>query len=88
MFVNRILAKLAEGKHTQLVECLWGVNKRKIPNRIRGKSCILLQPYLAQQWWLSIHGSHGPDLFKKIIAILKEKSYDEVKSGIILMKYF
>jgi hypothetical protein len=32
-------------KHTQLVECLWGVNKRKIPNRIRGKSCYLLQTY-------------------------------------------
>ncbi len=26
------------GKHTELVECFWGVNKRQIPNRIRGKS--------------------------------------------------
>ena len=26
------------GKHTQLVECLWDVKKRQIPNRIRGNS--------------------------------------------------
>ena len=34
------------GKHTQLVECLWVLNKKQIPNRIRGKSCGLLQSYL------------------------------------------
>ena len=33
------------GKHTQLVECLWGTNKRSIPNRIRGKSVKILQIY-------------------------------------------
>ena len=38
------------GKHTQLVECLWCVNKKQIPNRIRGKSVKLLQLYLAQHW--------------------------------------
>ena len=33
------------GKHTQLVECLWGVNKKQIPNRIRGKSCGIFNHY-------------------------------------------
>ena len=51
------------GKHTQLVECLWNVNKKKIPNHIRGKSCNKLQSYQVQQWWKSIHGDHGPTLF-------------------------
>ena len=37
------------GKHTQLVECLWGVNKRQLPNRIRSKSVDILQLYHAQQ---------------------------------------
>ena len=43
------------GKHTQLFEFLCEVNKRQIQNRIRGKSCILLQTYIAQQWWKSIN---------------------------------
>ena len=30
------------GKHAELVECLRGVNKKQIPNRIRGKSRGLL----------------------------------------------
>ncbi len=76
------------GKHTQLVECLWNVNKKKIPNRIRGKSCNKLQTYLAQQWWKSIHGDHGPTLFYKILPILKEKSYSTVKEEIKKRKYF
>ena len=76
------------GKHTQLVECLWGVNKRKIPNRIRGKSCHLLQAYLAQQWFKSLHGDFGPELFQLILPILKEKSYEEVKTQIKRLKYF
>ena len=75
-------------KHTQLVECLWGVNKRKIPNRIRGKSCNLLQTYLAQQWWKSINGCYGPVLFEKILPLLKAKSYMDVKSDIVTLKYF
>ena len=58
------------------------------PNRIRGKSCNLLQSYLAQQWWKSINGYFGPELFQKILPILKEKSYSEVKEEIKLLKYF
>ena len=76
------------GKHTQLVECLWVLNKKQIPNRIRGKSCGLLQSYLAQQWWKSIHGTYGPELFQKILPILKEKNYKDVKEHIKLFKYF
>ncbi len=76
------------GKHTQLVECLWGVNKKQIPNRIRGKSCGLLQSYLAQQWWKSIHGTYGPELFQKILPILKETNYRDVQEQIKLLKYF
>ena len=30
----------------------------------------------------------GPELFQKILPILKEKSYSEVKEKIILLKYF
>ncbi len=63
------------GKHTQLVECLWGVNKRKVPNRIRGKSVDLLELYLAQQWWKSVNGDNGPILFLKILNILKQVDY-------------
>ena len=76
------------GKHTQLVECLWGVNKRQIPNRIRGKSCNLLQTYLAQQWWRSIHGTNGPEMFEMIITILNEKSYADVKFQVETLKYY
>ena len=76
------------GKHTQLVECLWGLNKKRIPNRIRGKSCDLLQPYLAEQWWKSVNGTYGPDLFEKIIKILNEKSFNEVNNQIENLKYF
>ena len=76
------------GKHTQLVECLWGVNKKQIPNRIRGKSCGLLQSYLAQQWWKSIHGTYGPELFQKILPNLKENNYKDVKEQIKLLKQF
>ena len=74
-------------KYTQLVECLWGVNK-KIPNRIRGKSCNLLQPNLAQQWFKSVHGDYGPKLFQLILPILKEITYEEAKDQIKLLKYF
>ena len=34
-------------KHTRLVECLWGLNKRQISIRIRGKSAKIRQTYLA-----------------------------------------
>ena len=44
------------GKHTQLVECLWAVNKKKFQIESVEKNCHLLQSYLAQQWWKSIHG--------------------------------
>ena len=74
------------GKHTQLVECLWGVNKRQIPNRIRGKSTKLLQTYLAQQWFKSIHGSQGPVLFLKILHVLKVKSLKTVQEEIKAIK--
>ena len=47
------------------IECLWGVNKKQIPNRIRGKSVRILQKYLAQQWWKSINGNNGPEILFK-----------------------
>ena len=33
-------------------------------------------------------GYFGPELFQKILPILKEKSYSEVKEEIELLKYF
>ena len=66
------------GKHTQLVECLWCVNKKQIPNRIRGKSVNILQLYLAQQWWKSVNGNDGPNLFIKVLKILKQVDYNFV----------
>ena len=44
--------------------------------------------YLVQQWWKSINDYYGPDLFQKILPILREKSYSEVKEEIKLIKYF
>ena len=52
------------------------------------KSCHLLQAFLAQQWFKSLHGDFGPELFQLILPILKEKSYEEVKNQIKLLKYF
>ena len=85
---QRKLCESHTGNYTQLVKCLWGVNKKQIPNRIRGKSCGLLQSYLAQQWWKSIHGTYGPELFQKILPILKENNYKDVKEQIKLLKQF
>ena len=67
------------------IECLWGVNKKQIPNRIRGKSVRILQKYLAQQWWKSINGNNGPEIFIKILNILKVKSYDDVLEDINIL---
>ena len=44
--------------------------------------------YIAQQWWKSINGYYDPDLFQKILPILTEKNYSEVKEEIKLLKYF
>ena len=70
------------GKHTQLVECLWSVNKRQIPNRIRGKCVDVLQLYLAQQWWRSVNGNEGSSNFIKILNILKQLNYETVLNRI------
>ena len=44
-----------------------------------GKAAFFLQTYLAQQWWRSIHGTNAPEIFEKIIKILNEKSYADIK---------
>ena len=36
----------------------------------------------------SLQGDFGPELFQLILPILKEKSYEEVKNQIKLLKYF
>ncbi len=78
-------------KHTQSIRNFsnaCGVSIKKIQNRIRGKSFNLLQPYLAHQWFKSVHGDYGPKLFQLILPILKEIIYEEAKDQIKLLKYF
>ena len=48
----------------------------------RRVDAIRVDAYLAQQWFKSLHGDFGPDLFQLILPILKGKSYEEVKSQI------
>ena len=66
------------GKHTQLVESLWRVNKKQISNRIRGKSIENLKLYLGQQWFKSINNKEPHLLFLKVIEVLNALSYNDV----------
>jgi hypothetical protein len=66
------------GKHTQLVESLWRVNKKQISNRIRDKSIENLKLYLGQQWFKSINNKEPHLLFLKVIEVLNALSYNDV----------
>ena len=57
------------GKHTQLIECLWGIAKAKITKAKRG-SPKHLQGYLAEQWFRSINSKNPPELFVNVMKLV------------------
>ena len=60
------------GKHTQLIECLWGVAKNKIMRAMKGNSQENLKGHLAEQWFRSINSKSSDILFEKTLNLLKQ----------------
>jgi transposase-like protein len=58
------------GKHTQLIECLWGHAKTKIMRNMHGTSEANLPAHLAERWFRSLHDEK--DIFKQILPILRD----------------
>ena len=59
------------GKHTQLIECLWNVAKYTIIKRSRGASHKHLPTHLAEEWYRSIHQKDYHQIFCSIFSLLK-----------------
>lgn len=59
------------GKHTQLIECLWGIAKNKIMRSMKGTSQANLPGYLAEIWYRSIIPKEPSTVFKNILNLLK-----------------
>lgn len=57
-------------KHTQLIECIWGVAKNKIMKQMKGTSLRNLPGHLAEHWFRSQYPKEGYIIFEKILNFL------------------
>lgn len=60
------------GKHTQLIECLWGIAKNKIMRSMSGTNTANLPGHLAEIWYRSINDKDSSILFKNILSLLSK----------------
>jgi predicted ABC-class ATPase len=72
-------------QHTQLIECLWLVAKSTIMKRRRGTCTKNLPGHLAEDWLRSLDKNY-PNVFIKILSLLKSFSNSEVVEKCKILK--
>jgi hypothetical protein len=59
------------GRHSQLIECLWGIAKNKIMRSMRGTYKKNMQGHLSEQWFRSINPKDNVIVFENILKLYK-----------------
>ena len=75
-FVNPIT-----GKHSQLIECLWGIAKNKIMRAMRGTTTKNMQGHLSEHWFRSITSKDSSIVFENILKLYKSHYDNTLKEN-------